>query len=236
MLIFRGVLNATTDCNVAINASLNGWKVLYLGDPEDERGLINSYGFITALQLIPDYNILSKEIDGCIDEFDLEYIEMLGGAESCNFFVAILTALYQGINIMMYFPKSVTDFRYPSILIKYFEQQFGIIVGMIDRNCMYIEAYNNPNLLLMYTFNAINHMDFLLYYNGQLDNNIIDRLLSQTGLLSVDNIHCDYSQKLAKILSYKESLCQIASTGRQPVDVCKHEYREVMANDSIWTV
>lgn len=228
MVIFRGVLNATSDSNVAINSSLNGWKVLYLGDPEDERGLINAYGFITALQLVPDYNILAKEIDGCIDQFDLEYVEMLGSTESCNFFVAILTALFQGINIMMYFPKSVTDFRYPSILIQYFQQQFGIVVGMIDRNCMYIESYNDPDLLLMYTFNAINHMDFLLYYNGPLDNNIVDRLICQTGLLPANRLSTTYTEKIAKILSYKESLCQIASTGRQPVDVCKHEYGEAM--------
>ncbi len=224
MVIFRGILNATTDSNVAINATLNGWKVLYLGDPEDERGLINAYGFITAMQLIPDYNILSKEIDGCIDQFDLEYTEMLGNMESCNFFVAILTALFRGINIMMYFPKSVTDFRYPSILITYFQQQFGISVGMIDRHCTYNEMYNNPNLLLMYTFNSINHMDFLLFYNGPMDNELLDRLIFQIGL-PVSDLN-NNAEKIAKITSYKESLCQIASTGRQPIDVFRHEYGE----------
>lgn len=223
-MIFRGVLNATTDSNVAINAALNGWKVLYLGDPEDERGLINAYGFITAMQLIPDYNILSKEIDGCIDQFDLEYTEMLGGMESCNFFVAILTALFRGINIMMYFPSSVTDFRYPSILIQYIQQQFGIIVGMIDRHCEYNEMYSNPNLLLMYNFNTINHMEFLLYYNGPMEMDIIDRLIFQIGL-PVSNLN-NSAEKIAKISSYREALCQIAATGRQPIDVCRHEYGE----------
>ena len=62
MSIFRGILSITTDINTAMSASISGWKVLYLGDPIEEKNIIDQYGFIISMPLVPDYKILEKFI------------------------------------------------------------------------------------------------------------------------------------------------------------------------------
>lgn len=222
MNIFRGILSHTNDRTTAIQSSLEGWKVLYLGDPCDENDLIMNYGFIVTMPLVPEYNILVKDVEGYTSEFDLEYVDMLGREPALSFFVSILTALFQGLNIMLYFPLNVSEFRYPSVLLQYITQQYGIMAGGPENPYVYYDRYNNTNLIFMYSYNTISHVDFLLYYDGPLDENLIDNLVSRIQP-RLNNIY-DYQEKYNAIVEYKATYIQIASTGQYPIDACHHDY------------
>lgn len=222
--IIRGDISITDDKNIAIEAAMHGWKVLYIGDPCGEESLINNYGFVVCMPLVPDYNTLVKDVEGYTDEFDLEYIDALGREPALGFFLSILTALYQGINIMMYIPASCRDFRYPKVLMMYFKQQYGIIPNSINGQGGYLTSYNNSNLMFMYSFNTISHIDFLLYYTGTLDNCTIDHLISQIGP-KLNNIN-DYNEKLSAIIDKRQEYIDIVSKGKNPVDVCYHDYSD----------
>ena len=186
MSIFRGILSITTDINTAMSASISGWKVLYLGDPIEEKNIIDQYGFIISMPLVPDYKILEKFIDGYQDEFDLEYSDQLGNPDTMSFFASILAALHQGINIVMYFPRSVMDLRYPAVLVQYIQHQFGIIGATTDNQYMYNDSYDSANILLLYINNLVTHIDFLLNYSREMTPDLIDRLCMQIGLRIVN--------------------------------------------------
>ena len=228
MSIFSGILSLTTDINSAISASISGWKVLYLGDPIEERNVIDQYGFIISMPLVPDYKTLEKFIDGFQDEFDLEYSDQLGNPETMSFFASILAALHQGVNILIYFPRSVMELRYPAVLVQYMKQQFGIVGGTTENQCMYSDQYNDPNILLLYINNLVNHIDFLLTYNGNMNPELIDRLCTQIGLRIYN--YNDYNEKMRAIMEYKSDLIGIANTGRVPVDVIRHDYSGSLLN------
>ena len=231
MSIFRGILSVTTDINTAISASISGWKVLYLGDPIEEKNVIDQYKFIVSMPLVPDYRILEKFIDGFQDEFDLEYSDQLGTADTMSFFASILAALHQGVNIVFYFPRSVIDLRYPEVLLQYIRQQFGIVGATTENQCMYNDSYDSPNILLLYINNLVNHIDFLLVYNGDMSTELIDRLCAQIGL-RVYNYN-DYNEKMNAIMDYKRTIIDITNTGRIPVDVMHHDYSSVLLNGGV---
>ena len=228
MSIFRGILSITPDINTAMSASISGWKVLYLGDPIEEKNIIDQYGFIIAMPLVPDYKILEKFIDGYQDEFDLEYSDQLGNPDTMSFFASILAALHQGINIVMYFPRSVIDLRYPAVLVQYIQQQFGIIGATTENQYMYNDSYDSANILLLYINNLVTHIDFLLNYNREMNADLIDRLCMQIGLRIMN--YNDYDEKMRAIMEYKNTLIGIASTGREPVDVIRHDYSSILLN------
>lgn len=221
MNIFKGILSCTMDQNIAINCAISGWKILYLGDPSGDEELINRYNLILAMPLVPDYPILMKDIDGTEGEFELAYEDMLGRELSANFFVAILTSLFMGNNIMMYFPSSVSDFKYPSVLLNYIQKEFGIVAQSPQYQFMYNDEYNQSNLILMYSFGTIDHISFLIWYNYPYDPMLIDRLIND--IRPRLNNPNDYNEKVNVINNYRNSLFDILALGAQPTDVFYHD-------------
>ena len=145
-----------------------------------------------------------------------------------SFFASILAALHQGINIVMYFPRSVMDLRYPAVLVQYIQQQFGIVGATTENQYMYNDSYDSANILLLYINNLVTHIDFLLNYSREMNADLIDRLCMQIGLRIVN--YNDYNEKMRAIMEYKNTLIGIASTGREPIDVIHHDYSSVLLN------
>ena len=222
MGIFRGTMAYTNDVTIAIQSSLEGCKVLYLGDPCGENDIISNYGFIISTPLIPEYNLLVKDVEGYKDEFDLEYVDMLGSDQSaCMIFASILSAMLKGMNILLYFPVNVSDFRYPTVLIQYITQQYGIIPASIENMYGYFDRYDDSNLLFMYSYGTINHIDFLVNYNGPLEPQLIDQLTMQISP-KLNNMY-DYNEKYNVIMSKKKEYIDIILNGGYPIDACKHQ-------------
>ena len=220
MNIFKGILSCTMDQNTMINYAMYGWKILYLGDPAGNEELIQRYNLILALPLVPDYQLLMKDIDGIEGEFDIAYQDMLSRESSANFFVAILTSLFYGNNVLLYFPESVSGLRYPAVLLDYIQKEFGIVAQSNQYQFIYNDEYNQNNLILMYTFGTIDHISFLIWYIYQYDQPLIDKLIDDIKpRLNKPN---DYNEKMNAINSYRNTLFDILALGAQPKDVFYH--------------
>lgn len=233
MNIFSGLLSSTSDGNLAVQCAMNGWKVLYIGDPCGNENIIKQYKLIMAAPLVPDYNILVKAVDGYTEEFTVEYENQLWQEPASNFFLGIITAMFNGINIMMYFPKEVLELYYPQVLMNYIRTQFGIVASTENNQFLYDDDYNQNNLRFMYTFNTIDTRTFIINYLYQYDEFLIDKVIQDVRPYLKDP--CNYNEKMNAILEYKTNLQNFLSKGINPIDPVKHIYDcQEVQNVSIW--
>ncbi len=177
-----GMLFCTSDRNNLDMHSQNGDKIIYVADPTGDGAIIKQYNMLSANVLVPPYDILSKEIDGLNYQFDIMYEEYLKNDFVCEFFAALLSAIYHGINVVMYIPKSCSSLRYPIKLLHYMQNEFGIIAATKTTKFSYDMSYNNKNLKMMYYYMAIKPQEFLYSYNGKLPEQTIISLASSIGL------------------------------------------------------
>lgn len=177
MISLKGMLFATSSIEEVQQHVMNGSKVLFIGDPTAEQDFIQRFNMIVAMPLVPDYNIMSKDIEGEFGAFDIEYDNMLSEEPAAQFFAAIITAMFKGFNVVLYFPKCCLGLRYVNNLLFYIQSQFGIIAQTKTTKYMYIESFDGFNVALMYANNTINGYEFLLYFSGQMDIYLAKKLI-----------------------------------------------------------
>lgn len=220
--IFKGMLSSTSDLSLATQCAMSGWKILYVGDPCGAENIIRQYQFIMAMPLVPEYQILCKEIDGAIAEFDLEYEDQLMRNDASDFFAGILTAMLTGINVMLFFPEETSQLRYPTVLMGYIYNTFGIIAANMNIRYTYNDDYNANNLVFMYTKNTIDTKTFLLFFDYPLVPELVDRIIFD--IKPFLRNPSDYNEKIATVQDYRMRLLGFAKVGIEPIDVITHEY------------
>lgn len=170
MAILKGKITVTKDMNVVNFEVSRGARALYMGDVECvPSGPIN---FIKVPLLIPDYHSLSLLIDGRVRDYERSYINSLSSPAAVELFASILGILYMGGNVVMYFPEENTDLNYSDVLLIHIQKTYGITVESRSTAYMYDTRYDNFNARLLFLYNIITPLDYIMMVDNLTDVDI----------------------------------------------------------------
>lgn len=182
MIKFNGILIATSDLQLIQNASIDvNTKIIFIGDPEGQYNFINSYKMILAGSWFPDCNTLESDLNGNIEEFSARYMDYLANENSQILFATIFTALMRGKNIILYFPAETMEFKYPSYLLNYIINIFGITCETPTTKFNFYQNFSDRILELMYTFNTISSIEFIML-SDSMDIASLSKLVRDFGI------------------------------------------------------
>lgn len=197
-----GTLIATSNINEAINYYNNGVKVLFLGDPLSNDP--NS-GFMAAGPLVPDYNVLSLDINGDVNGFTQQYAIQLNQPSAIEFFAAIVGAVFRGFNICLYFPQDAIGLSYVDFLLKYIESVYGITSMTKTTQFMYNDSFNSKNLYMLYMNNIISSQEYIMY-GDIMDEIILQKLINDLQLINIIEDPNSYESCLNWINNYRNQM------------------------------
>lgn len=160
MQIINGRILATKDINVVNMEVSNGARPLYMGDVESMPNV--PFEFIKVPLLVPDYNALSLLIDGRLRDYERSYINTLKSPASVELFASIIGILHMGGNIVMYFPEENEDLNYSNILLNHIRTLYGITVQSRTTAFFYDTRYDSFNARLLYLYNIIGPVDYVM--------------------------------------------------------------------------
>ena len=201
----NGFLCSTSDVDMVRAHHRNGDKIIYVADPTGDTLFIKECNMIVSGMgdLVPPVNILEKDIDGRPLEFDLMYEEYLKTGRPSETFAVILSALYHGSNVVLYFPKSCSEnLRYPLKLLRFIQSDFGIITATKSSPYDYNMAYHDKNLNMMLYYNTISPVEYLYSFNGPIEGELVNILSSGLGIKPQDN----YDSQKNMLLEYQSNM------------------------------
>lgn len=154
-----GQLIATSNLEIADQAARQGFKLLFVGDMMD---VPKQTGFINASCLTPDYKTMSAIIEGDEAKYMALYQQYLSLPHSEEMIAVLISALFRGNNVLMFFPEESIALSYPYALLTYLQNRFGLMVGDKSKPFSYNPNYNMSNMRLLYLYNLI---DWKTYIN-----------------------------------------------------------------------
>lgn len=183
MSIIKGTLIFTRDMNEAISiiAQSPSNKCLFVGDSMGKYDtVLNQYGIIPSSILMPDLICMEADINGDPMEFKNKYYAYLNSEGPKTMLVTIITALYQGKNIVLLVPPEANGLAYPNVLLEYFRQFHGIMAASKEFNTQpaYDPSADLSNANYMYGFNTISPTEYLAIAGPNF--NMIDKLCYDT--------------------------------------------------------
>ena len=178
--IIKGNISITDNfpfINDLISSMQSNTKIIVL---EEETNLpLNHPNVINGSCLLPPIEALIAEVDGNKPLFESIYNDYLNSPFVFEFMSAIITALHNSINIILYYPGLNGNIIIQNLL-GFIYQRYGIGIGVIG----YSNTTLNPNysslwISYMYITNGISGMEFLYYYpeNIKIEDNIIDKII-----------------------------------------------------------
>lgn len=170
-----GKLCATKNLNMAVNMAGYGSKVIYGGDPEH---LSKNNNFVRAGMIIPDFKIMSLYIEGDMQGYIDAYKRYLNTPEANELFATLIGSLFYGNNVVIYFPPEVEDLGYPEILLRHLAEKFGIMAETKSSQFMYDQNFHQSNLRLMYLYNVIDVVNYIMETEF-LDDMVINKIKSE---------------------------------------------------------
>lgn len=185
MSVINGMLHFTRDFNEAIsliNQNPNN-KSLFVGDTMGKYDhVLDQYGIISASILMPDIICMEADVNGSMDEFRNKYFYYLDSEAPKSMIVTIITALYQGKNIILLVPPEANGLNYPVVLLEYFSFRHGINASCPELN---MQPTYNPvadlfNADCMYMFNTIGPAEYLFIAGPNFD--MVDKLCYDTNM------------------------------------------------------
>lgn len=183
MPIVKGVLYFTRDLNEAVNLinQSPSNKCLFVGDTMGKYdNMVNQYGLIPASILMPDIICMEADVNGAPGEFQNKYYTYLDSEGPKSMLVTIITALYQGKNIVLLVPPEANGLNYPSVLLSYIQSHHGITTASreFNTNPMYDPTADLYNADCMYMFNIIGPAEYLYIAGPNFD--MVDKLCYDT--------------------------------------------------------
>lgn len=183
MSLIKGFLYFSRDLNQAIMQmhQYPSTRCLFVGDTMGKYdSLLDQYGIISASILMPDIIGMEADINGTPDEFRDKYFNYLNSDAPKSMIVTIITALYQGKNIILLVPPEANGLNYPMVLLNYFSIFHGINAGCVETGTMftYNPAADVTNADYMYMFNIIGPSEYLFIAGPNFD--MIDKLCHDT--------------------------------------------------------
>lgn len=183
--MLKGSIYITTDINV-VRQMLSTNKIVIIGEPD--QVLVQSTNALVASVLLPPYNCMMAKMDNDIQQFTTLYYNHLMTNEVSNFIAAIIRALYNGTNILLY--STQDEFSL------YFEQfynfmitNYGIYIGtpanqfMVDPNL----TWKLCSAMYMYELFTVEEF-FINYPQGiEIPDDIIMKLIYELNPYVEDN-------------------------------------------------
>lgn len=179
--VLKGTINITNNIGLArefVFSNTPNIKVLCLD--EDGGALpLDHPNVLGASCLLPPMEALIAEADGDEPLFDTIYFEHFNDPFIFQFTTALLIALYNGINLVIYYPE--LDTNIVPKLRQHFYQRYGVWIGIVGTPdiCRYDDSCIPMWLWLIYSQNGISPIEFLLQYpiKAKIQENIMDKLM-----------------------------------------------------------
>lgn len=185
MGVINGMMYFTGDMNEAITLlqQSNNTKCLFVGDSMGKYDMMfTQYGIIPASILMPDLIGMEADINGTPLEFRDKYFNYLNTEAPKSMIATIITALYQGKNIILLVPPEANGLSYPMVLMDYICTFHGITVACNEKKISYNynPAFDLANADCMYAFSTIGPAEYLMIAGPNFD--MIGKLCHDTNM------------------------------------------------------
>lgn len=200
--MLKAQLWATSDINLVNQALMQGFKIIYLGDPLSIDPMYKDK-FVVSSALVPDYNILSLQIDGNMQAFIDAYIYSLNSKAATEMLSVIFTCLYKGMNIMFFLPPESSGLHFVEYLLQFIYFNYGITTQTKTSDFSFDEKYFDKIMELLYLNNLIDYNEFLLKSN-KLDKLSLMKLVDELHPMVQDPT--DLNQIIAWFSNFKDEL------------------------------
>ena len=200
--MLKGQLWATSDMNLVNQAMIQGFKVIYLGDPISvDPGYKDK--FVVATSLTPDYQTLAMQVDGNLDGFIQMYMTSLNSKAAMDMMSVILVCLYKGINILFYLPPEATSLNYVQYLLQFIELNFGVTTQTKTSQFKFDPVFFNRIIELLYLNDLVSSQEYLIN-SSSLDDLTLRKLVIE--MHPMVNDPTDIKQIIAWFSNYKDEL------------------------------
>lgn len=173
--MLNGQLWATSDIKLVEQAMIQGFRVIYLGDPLSIDPAYRDK-FAIATSLVPDYNAMALLVDGNIDGFIQMYMMSLNSKSAMEMMSVILACLYKGVSIIFYLPPEASGLNFIQYLLQYIELNFGITTNTKTTQFAFKPEFFGRIVELLYLNNFVSAQEYLIN-STSLDDMTIRKLV-----------------------------------------------------------
>lgn len=174
LMLINGSIAATTDPKVVEYNVFNNpnCKAIFVGDTVGYENMISYYHILVASPLVPDYSVMEADIEGSPWEFSMKYRDYLQNQQATQYFITILAALHMGKFILLFFPPESNGLNYPSELLRFMNDVYGITAAYPEMGLpyMYNPRFDDFDANMMYSYNLMTPEDYLQYVTPQTIN------------------------------------------------------------------
>lgn len=200
--MLKGQLWATSDINLVDQAIVNGFKIIYLGDPISIDPM-HKNNFVVASALVPDYQTLSLQVDGNERGFIEMYVASLNSKAAIEMISVILACLFRGTSIMFYLPKESQGLNFINYLLDFIKYNYGVETQTKSTQFSFNPEFSGKVIELLYLNNLVSSQEFLLN-SENLDNMTLRKLVNELHPMVKDPR--DINEIIKWFSSYKDAL------------------------------
>lgn len=203
--MLKGQLWATSDINLVNQAMMQGFKVIYLGDPISLDPMYKER-FVVSTALTPDYQTLSLMIDGNMDGFVQMYIMSLNTPSAMEMFSAIFACLYRGSSVIFYLPPEASGLNFVQYLLQFIEYNFGITTQTSTTQFMFNPEFTGRIIEFLYLSNLASAQEYLVNATS-MNEAAIRKLVTDLRPVVQDPTNLD--QIIGWFRNYKKQLIEV---------------------------
>ena len=175
--MLKAQLWATKDINLVNQALMQGFKVIYLGDPISIDPAYKDI-FVLASSFVPDYQMMALQIEGNEQAFAQMYYSSLNSQPAIEMMSLILVCLYRGTGVMFYLPPEASGLNYIQYLLEFIKYNYGIETQTKSTHFDFDINFSNKIIALLYLNNLVTAQEFLLT-SGALDEMTLRKLVTE---------------------------------------------------------
>lgn len=173
----KGNIYVTTDFNVALQNSIN-FKIVSIGELDPSS--LQTLNAIKGSVIIPPYIAFESKMNGDEVTFNNIYIDYLNQKEPTSYISAIIAALYQGKNIMLYLTQDEFDMYFINFW-NYVKNMYGVTIGFGNIQPSFESSFTWIVCSMLYKTGMLTPQEFLeLYPSGAaIPDDLIPKLAEQ---------------------------------------------------------
>lgn len=203
--ILRGDMSITDNFefirDIALSSPSNQVKIINLEEVPslDNDKLPNVIG---GTIILPPIEALMAAANGDEQMFDQAYVEHLNTPVVVEFIDLLITALYKGTNLILFYPED--DLHLRGKILDIFWKRFGIMIGTVGQcQCQYDISCTPIWLEGIYDIGAISPYELLSMYPEEAM--IQDRLIYKL-IIAINPVGKSYQDKADYIISLKQKM------------------------------
>lgn len=209
-IILKGSIDITDNLAFVMDMISIGNLNLVIINLDEYNNQIQGECVIQGAELLPPPAAVIAEQDGDMQAYDYIYDNWYSEPAIQLFMTGIITTLYKGKNILLYYPElnNAESITIPKLL-EIFWIRFGIKIGIVNINsCMYNFKLTPIWLNLMYHNRVLGAYEYLLEYPT-------DAIIQAPEMaMLVDDIRPPEQDKVKAILDYRKKIISKPETVR----------------------